>query len=308
MSFSSETKSSLCTPPVPLCCRRALLAGMLVFANICTEDKVKLITENKDVARLFMKLLKDLCSVKYNLYVTEKKTGSDPDEDGKYKSYKITVVGKNEVNRMRSLFLSPAPSFYRINPALFKCKTCKIMFVRGAFLSSGTMTNPKLSYHCELSTSHTVLCEEMVQFLTSLKVVPKTVARKSSTVIYYKGSERIEDFLNLIGASAAAFEMMNSKINKEIRNNTNRIVNCETANIGKSVQAAQQAVEAIQFLTERGELNLLPAELKQVALLRMENPMATLAQLGAMAEPPLSKSGFNHRLQKIIEIRNKIDG
>ncbi len=308
MSFAGETKSAICTPPAPLCCRRALLAGMLVFANICTEDKIKLITENKEVAELFMKLLKDLCSVKVNLYISEKKTGADDGEKGNFKNYKITVVGKKEIAKMQSLFLRPAPSLYRINPVLFKCGSCKKMFVRGAFLSSGTMTNPQLSYHCEISTSHSTLCEEMVELLTSLEVVPKMVTRKSSTVMYYKGSERIEDFLNLIGAQAAAFKMMNSKINKEIRNNTNRIVNCETANIEKSVNAAQQALEAISFLKSRGELDTLPESLKQVAILRMENPMATLAQLGAMAQPPLSKSGFNHRLQKIIEIRNKIDG
>ncbi len=308
MSFASETKSSLCTAPSPLCCRRALLAGMLVFANICTEDKIKLITESRDVAELFMKLLKDLCSVKTNVYVSEKKTGSEKDADGKYKSYKITVVGKKEISRMRSLFLQDAPSLYRINPVLFKCGSCKKMFVRGAFLSSGTMTNPKLAYHCELSTSHKMLCDETVELLTQLDVVPKTVGRNSSTVIYYKGSERIVDFLQLIGAQGAAFEMMNSKINKEIRNNTNRIVNCETANIEKSVNAAQQALEAIAFLEKTGELDALPDSLKQVAKLRAEHPTATLVQLVTMAQPPLSKSGFNHRLQKIIEIRNKING
>ncbi len=308
MSFSSETRSSLCNTPPQLCCRRAILAGMLVFANVCTEEKIKLITENKDVAELFSRLLRDLCSVKVNLYVSEKKSGFDADEDGKFKSYKITVVGKKEIMKMRSLFLADAPSLYRINPVLFKCGSCKKMFVRGAFLSSGTITNPMRSYHCELSTPHITLGEEMTQLLQELEVPPKNVGRRSSTVLYYKGSERIIDFLQLIGAQSSVFEMMNSKINKEIRNNINRIVNSETANIEKAITAAQQSLEAITFLKKRGELDALPDALKQVAELRMKNPTATLTQLAAMAQPPMSKSGINHRLQKIIEIRNKIDG
>ncbi len=308
MSFSSETKSSLCNTPQQLCCRRAILAGMLVFANVCTEDKIKLITENKDVAELFMKLLKDLCSVKAYLYVSDKKTGFDADGDGKYKSYKMTVVGKKEIAKMRSLFLADAPSFYRINPALFKCGKCKTMFVRGAFLSSGTITNPTLSYHCEISTSHMTLGEEMAQLLQELNVPPKNVARRSNTVLYYKGSERIIDLLQLLGAQTSVFKLMNSKINKEIRNNINRIVNSETANIEKSIAAAQQSLEAINHLEKIGALDTLPESLKQVAQLRRDNPSATLAQLAAMADPPLSKSGINHRLQKIIETRNKIDG
>ncbi len=279
---------------------------MLVFSNECTEDKIKLITENKDVAELYMHYLKELCSVKSNLYVTQRKSTRCDGEDA-YK-YKITVVGKKEIVHMRTLFAPGFGSQYHINHALFKCNSCKKYFLRGAFLASGTVSNPENSYHCEISTSHKGLCDEMTQLLESMQVPPKIVNRGSSMVIYYKGSEKIVDFLQLIGASNAAFEMLNSKIRKDIINNTNRIINCETANISKSVCATREVLDAIEYLEKTGKMEMLPLRLQQAASLRKANPEATLAELSEMTEPPLSKSGLNHRLKKIIEIRNKSDG
>lgn len=311
MSFSSKTKSSLCTPPLPLCCRRAELAGMLVFSNECTEDRIKLVTENKDVAELYMHFLKELCSVKANLCVTEKEAIKNDDGSIRRKEsrkYKITVTGKREIVHLHSLFVTELASRYHINQKLFKCKSCRKSFVRGAFLAAGTVSNPENSYHCEISTSHKALCREMLEVLEYMGLEPKTVERGSNTVMYYKGSERIVDFLQVIGASNAAFEMLNSKIKKDIINNTNRIINCETANISKSVCATREALEAIDYLEKNGKLDTLPERLKQVATLRRENPEATLAELSGMTDPPLSKSGLNHRLRKIIEIRNKSDG
>ncbi len=311
MSFSSKTKSSLCTPPLPLCCRRAELAGMLVFSNECTEDSIKLITENKDVAELYIHFLKELCSVKAKLSVTEKKAKQSDDGTNKNKEpgkYKITVVGKKEIIHLRSLFVPGLASQYHVNQKLFKCRSCRKSFVRGAFLAAGTVSNPENSYHCEISTQHKALCGEMTEVLEYIGLPPKTAVRGSSTVMYYKGSEKIVDFLQVIGASNAAFEMLNSKIKKDIINNTNRIINCETANISKSVSATRETLEAIEYLEKNGKLDALPERLKQAATLRRENPEATLAELSAMTDPPLSKSGLNHRLKKIIEIRNKSDG
>ena len=319
MSYSKDIKEELCgldiTKP---CCRRALLYGMLLFSTVFSREKLKMVTESKGAAELFLSLLDALYGIPGNLYESEKKSPepaaaagetiyTDADHDavkGKKvrKSYKITVPQKKEIEKMAELFDESSPSPYRIRPELLECPQCRAALVRGAFLASGTVSDPRVSsYHLELSTAYRNLSFDMAELLSDLGLPPKLTTRKNSYVIYYKESEKIEDFLTSIGASRAVFMLINCKIVKDLRNNTNRVVNCETANIGKSIKAAGAVAAAVDKLKKEGIFDTLPEDLKQAALLRVEHQDISLKELGEMMTPKLTKSGVNHRLQKILE-------
>lgn len=179
------------------------------------------------------------------------------------------------------------------------------MFARGAFLVSGTISDPKSSYHLEISTPYTNLTKDMISLLSDIGFPPHSTVRKSSNVIYYKDSEQIVDFLTAIGASNAAFEVINRKIMKEYRNNVNRRVNFETANIGKTVSACNEINNLIRFLIDSGAISELDTELQKTAYARLDNPVMSLSELAATFDPPISKSGLSHRLRRITAFANE---
>lgn len=184
----------------------------------------------------------------------------------------------------------------------FRCGQCAQHFTRGIFLEYGSVTNPSRSYHLEFSFREEAQRDAVAVYITeSFGTAPKKTARKAQFIAYFKESSVIEDFLAYIGATRAVFDFMNSKILKEIRNNANRVTNCETANIGKAVSASQRVIAAIRELAASGALSRLPPELQRTAELRLSNEEASLAELGAKMEPPISKSGMSHRLTKIME-------
>lgn len=186
----------------------------------------------------------------------------------------------------------------------FKCDMCQNCFIRGIFISHGSVTNPEKGYHLELSFRSEAQRDAVLVYITNFMhhgVLPKKTKRKSMYILYYKDSGAIEDFLAYMGANKAAFEFMNSKILKDIRNDTNRVVNCETANISKSVAASQKQIMVIKELQKAGEFSKLLPELQRTAELRLEFEESSLTELGAKMEPTISKSGISHRLTKIME-------
>ena len=166
----------------------------------------------------------------------------------------------------------------------------------------GSVTDPQKGYHLELSTSHQSVSREMVALMRELDLEPKDAPRKGNAVIYFKQSDRIEDFLTSIGAPISAMEVMNAKLEKDLRGSVNRRVNCDAANLDKAVEAAQGQIEAIRILEENGTLATLPEKLQEVARLRREHPADTLVQLAGRCDPPITKSALNHRLRKLIEM------
>lgn len=308
MSFSSETKTQLVAVEVnKTCCKRALLAGMLMFSNIFRTDKLKLITENEGVAQLYCSLLTELYGITTNEYITEKHITAE-NEKKPYKSYKITAVSARQLKVLRELNPPDATSCYRVNHGIFECDSCRRAFIRGAFLVSGTVSDPSSSYHLEIYTPYMNLSKDVASVLEDISLPPRSTVRGSSVVLYYKDSERIMDFLHLIGASNAAFELMNKKIFKECRNKANRIVNFETANIGKAVAASKEAVEAIEYLESTGVLQQLDEDLKMTARARVEYPELSLAELAKVLTPPVSKSGLSHRIKRLISLANEKKG
>ena len=184
---------------------------------------------------------------------------------------------------------------------LFTCENCRPSFLRGVFLSAGLLTDPERSYHLEIPVKNEAIAYELIAMLEDADISAKLGARKNQIIVYIKSSEQIENFLAYIGASGALFDMMNSRIIKGAKNDANRRVNCDTANLSKTVSASKAQTDAIRELISSGRLELLPPELKETALLRLEYPELSIKDFGLMFEPAISKSGVNHRLKKIME-------
>ena len=297
MSFSKDTKNDLCALPVKkLCCKRALLYGMLLCGNVFSPEKIRLITENERVSQAIIRLLREVYGVKGNLYISEKKA-----PEGRISSYKITVSAREDLIKIFMDCNLPPDSEIALNPALFCCEDCFRHFLRGCFLTSGMITDPMSGYRLELIFENAALTDAVGELLGAYGFSAKKTRRKTSALLYIKESEGIEDFLTFIGASQASLAIMNAKILKDIRNSENRKANCDAANINKMTGRAQQHIRAINALIKAGVFELLPEELQKTAILRRENPEASLEELAAMHDPPISKSGVNHRLTKISD-------
>ncbi len=301
MSFSHETKNSLVTlseSQKHSCCRRSELYGILYSAGVFSRQRCKLVTTCRALAELTIEWLDSLCHIKGNLYITEHKSG-EPDERS---SCKITLPQRRELERLFALFgYETDEPETNIKTEMFRCQGCQAAFVRGLFLSAGTITDPEKGYHLEVSLSDKTRADETARLLAENMLEPKYMQRKSEYVLYYKDSESIENFLAFIGANSAAFTIMNKKIEREIRSGANRIANGEMANITKAVAAAVDQTTAIKALIASGEIEKLPDELRETAYLRLEHEDATLSQLASFHTPPITKSGVNHRLKKIVE-------
>lgn len=301
MSFAQQTKASLVAVSESMKqdhCRRAALYGILYGAGVFSKERVKLVTTSLELSELSVKWLRDQHSIEANLYVTDRKSG---DEDER-RSCKITVVQKKEIERLLySLRYDVNEPIANIKSEAFKCANCRAAFVRGVFLSAGTLTDPDKGYHLEMNFASLAASDNIASLLAEEGLAPKRMTRKTENVLYYKDSESIENFLALIGANNAAFTIMNKKIERELRSDMNRIANGEVANIEKATKAASAHIAAIKALKAAGELERLPDELKVTANLRLEHSDATLLQLAELHTPPITKSGVNHRLKKIME-------
>lgn len=188
-----------------------------------------------------------------------------------------------------------------------RCDGCKTVFVRMLFCHFGSVTSPDKQYHLDFSFKFEDECDTVSEILSDLGFEFKSTVRRERFVLYIKESSAIEDFLVFIGAQSAAFEVMNSKIVREFRNSVNRQVNCDTANIEKQLASAKKYTDAINKLIDTGKIDSLPEELKITAQLRAENEQLSLSDLGKLFNPPVSKSGIRHRLDKILTLAENID-
>lgn len=309
MSFSSTAKYSLLEEiPEKSCCKRSLLMGILTYSSVFSREKIKFVTEIKPASDAVISILDEIYGVKSNLYVTERKNSrEDSESSGAVNSYKVTVAGKKEIGKMSADLMKNSVSLYRVNKDIFdkRCDKCASMFLRGAFIASGTVSRPESSFHLEISTPFKNLASDTLSLCREYGFYPRITVRGSSNVIYFKKCDDIADFLAFIGANTASFDYINESIVRESRGLANRAVNCDTANIKKTVGAANEAVTAIKYLKENGLFDKLPDDLKKTAELRYENPQASLIELAEMSSEKLTKSGINHRLRKIIDIYSK---
>ena len=195
---------------------------------------------------------------------------------------------------------------YKIDPEMVKTEEYKKAYIRGAFIGGGSVTNPEKTYHLEFVTHSEEYAIDLCKLINSFGLNSKVIQRKNSFIIYIKEGEQIVDLLNIVGAHTSLLELENIRIMKEMRNNVNRLVNCETANLSKTVNAAVRQVESIKLIQSSIGLQRLPKNLQEVAELRLSYPDESLKELGEMLDPPVGKSGINHRLRKIEKIVEEI--
>ncbi len=288
-SFSQEVKNELCTAKTKMrCCRASLLYGMLCGAAEASDECVRLETENPAVAVLFTKLVKEAAGLrdKNDSILTSI-------EDPVLLEKVYTSLGSPEEGR------TPDPS-------ALSCEFCKWAFVKGLFLACGTITRPDNAYHMEFLLRNEESAVGISDFLTELGAPPKITERRGGlTGVYYKDSESVVDVLGHLGANRAAFKLLDVKILKDIRNNANRVANCEAANIGKTVAASNEQMRAIEAIITSGRADELPDELRQTLDLRAAFPNDTLLELASKHQPPITKSGVNHRLKRLVEFSKK---
>lgn len=294
MSFSAEIKRELCKATLNhKCCVQAEAYGILLFCSSFRRNGIRIVTESDSFAQRLPILFKKAFQIEFDQIPSER--------PGK-RVFLITDPVK--VRMIGDVFgYDPAESVaLHINFGVLEEEHCKAAFIRGAFLAGGSVTDPDKGYHLELVTSHYNVGREMPALLRELGFDSKSVERKANYITYFKNSEYIEDFLTAIGAPVAAMGIMNAKAEKNLRGSINRRVNCESANLDKTVDAAQAQLEAIRVLEERGALDTLPDKIKETALLRRQYPELSLTELAALCQPPATKSALNHRLRKLVAL------
>ena len=294
MSFSSEAKAELCrTGFGGGCCARAELYGVLLHCNTFTPQEVRVITESGDFAERLPGLLDRAFGVRFDRLPSE----------GEQK-YIFQITEMKKISRMIDAFGfdSRQSPVLHINFGLLEEECCRAAFLRGAFLAGGSITEPSKRYHLELVTSHAQASRELAALLTDMGRQPRQTARSGCQVTYFKSSGQIEELLTVMGAPRSALELKNTRAEKQLRNGVNRRVNCEAANLDKAVDAAQEQLLAIRRLYELDGVEGLSAPLKETIILRETYPELTLSQLAEEFDPPITKSGLNHRLRKLVEL------
>lgn len=290
MSFSGEVKEELfnCIQNNKHCS----VAELSAIVDMCGEIRrdhsgnifLTIKTENELVARKSFTLLKKayniVCDV--NIRFHSNKKG---------RSYTLRCKG-DELETIENLMIRTA--------------CCRKAYIRGAFLCSGSITDPKKSYHFEVVCPNQILAEKLQDMIRDFHIEAKCIERKSHQVVYIKEGSQIVDVLSAMGAYSSLMQLENVRIEKEIVNSVNRKVNCETANINKVIAASVRQKEDIHLIETTIGIEKIPENLQSIAYLRMKNPEIPLKELGEMLEPPLGKSGVNHRLRKISEIANRI--
>jgi len=191
---------------------------------------------------------------------------------------------------------------HHVNLGILEDDCCRVSFARGAFLTGGAVTDPAKSYHLEIVTAHYNVSRQTYSLLLELEFLPKETSRAGNYIIYFKNSTAIEEFLTLIGAPIHAMKLMSTKIEKDMRNSVNRKVNCDTANVSKTVDAASVQIEAITKLKTDGTLENLSSKLQQAAMLRIDNPELSIKELADISTPPVTKSCMNHRIRRLTEL------
>ena len=295
MSFSSNVKAELCKDSMGRkSCAVAESYGVLLYCNTFTSAEIRIITESRDFAARLPKLFQRAFNVQFDRL-------PEPEAAGKM-VFQITDSRKLD-HIINLLGFDPQQNLVlHINFGMVE-ETCdRAAFLRGAFFAGGSITDPQKRYHLELTTSHLQVSRELNSLLQECGYPPKSLSRGGSLITYFKQSDQIEDFLTLIGAPVAAMNVMSAKLEKDLRNSVNRRLNCDSANLDKAVEAAQEQMEAIRRLQAAELLEQLPDKLQETAALRLEYPELSLSELAAEFDPPVSKSCLNHRLRKLLEL------
>lgn len=304
MSFSSEVKEELLARiPGARHCQLAEIAAILacdgMVVSATGQDIGLLLRSETALRRKFFTLLRKAFNIDTDFWQS--------DESGGGRVYEMLPFSEEETRRvLASTLLIQENGRLRMvegsGHRIIQRNCCKRAFLRDAFLCIGSVSDPSKSYHLEFVCEETVLAHTLSELLHSLGVPARETARGHYTVVYIKESEAIVDLLNLMEAPVALMRMENERIVRGMRGDVNRRVNCETANITKTVDAAERQIEDIRFLMQHGGVGRLPEALQQMAEVRLAHPDASLVELGTLLDPPVGKSGVNHRLRKLSDL------
>jgi DNA-binding protein WhiA len=308
MSFAAQTKKELTLIEADSCCERAELSALIRMNGSVSVSSRKVVldisTENAAIARRIYSLLKKHYDVHVELLVRKKM---------RLKKNNVYIVripaGVQEILSELKIVSEGFMFNLGIDKDIIRKPCCKRSYLRGAFLAGGSVNNPEgSSYHLEISSMYQEHCEALVDLANKFDLNARCIERKKGFIFYIKEGEKIIELLNIVGAHQALFKFEDVRIMRDMRNSVNRIVNCETANLNKTIGAAVRQIENIKLLQREVGLDSLPDKLREVAEIRLQHPDMNLTEVGEMLKGKVSKSGVNHRLRKIDELAEKIRG
>ena len=306
MSFASEMKNELTRVEVDECCMKSELSALIKMNGAVSyfdgQWVINVQTENAAIARRIFSLIKNVYKIEIDLLVRRKM---------KLKKNNVYICRiKNETKDVLSdlKIFSDGVLINTITDEILSKDCCRRSYLRGAFLAGGSVNNPETSaYHLEIATLYEEHASELTKLMNGYGLNAKFIDRKRGYLVYLKEAEKISDFLSLIGGYQALLKFEYMRIVRDMRNSVNRLVNCETANLNKTVNAAMRQVENIKFIDQEIGIEELPERLREVAKIRVENQEMSLKEIGeAVSTGAISKSGVNHRLRKLDEIADKL--
>ena len=297
MSFSKKVKKELSQiEPEKQCCLAAQSYGLLLFGRSFSSSSIRILTESEDVARMYTDSSLNFTGIEPTVEITK---------SGKY-SVKFTSQEDRGLI-LNSFGHSSNDVTLRINRANFEDDCCYGAFIRGAFMSCGTITDPNRNYHIEFVVQHQKLAGDLMAVLKDVEIEPKLSRRGNNYVVYCKYSNFIEDILTLMGAVDSSLDVMGIKMVKSVRNKINRQINFETANMSRTIDASLLQIVAIEKIREKGMFDSLPEQLRTIAKIRLENPDMSLGEIQKEIGDGISRSGVNHRLNKLVKIAQELD-
>lgn len=308
LSFAAQTKKELTMFEAEPCCEQAELSALIRMNGAVQVSNKKVVldisTENAAIARRIYSLIKKHFQIHTELLVRKKMRLK------KNNVYIVRIPGKVQEILQSLKIVSEGFVFNSgINPDLTRKNCCKRAYLRGAFMAGGSVNNPEgSSYHLEISSMYEEHCKALVDLANEFELNARFIERKKGFIFYIKEGEKIIELLSIIGAHQALFKFEDVRIMRDMRNSVNRIVNCETANLNKTIGAAVRQIDNIKFLQKKIGLENLPEKLKEVAEVRLAHPDMNLKEVGELLKGTVSKSGVNHRLRKIDELAEKIRG
>lgn len=313
MSFSKDVKNELAR--VPMEDMAVLHAELAAYIRTCGVVKLteglkiglSFQTENASVARRILSAYKRVYGREVEVSATQNMLLK------KNKQYKISLADEGEVKSllMDSDFLRPENVFqmqYSVDPSLLRTSEAVRAYIRASFLGAGSVTSPNKRYHLEFITHDEAHGRDLIKWLRRSHIEAKGVVRKDDYIVYLKEAEKISDLLAFMGAGQSVLQFESARVVKDVRNNVNRLVNCETANLSKTVNASTRQMRDLATIESRIGIKRLPEDLRRIAEARINDPEATLAEIGKSMDPEMSKSGVNHRFKKLHALAEKLRG
>lgn len=297
MSFTADVKTELSAIELPdESVKRAYAYGFLLFGKSFNVRSISCSSDYKCVIDSFSQTISELTGI--NPAVSNLKSGK----------WVMKITSQADRKKLLEFFDHSGNEIsLRINHGNFMNDEAYYPFLRGVFMSCASLSNPDKGYHLEFVIQYNKLSNDLLKILTGYDLKAKYILRKYSHVIYIKGSENIEDLLTMMGAQTSSLRLMGIKVQKDVRNAINRRMNFESANMSRSIEAGLAQVRAIEIIESKQGLDSLSDELKELAILRKENPDMSLKELGAALSVPISRSGVNHRLAKLISLAEKYE-